>query len=125
MLHYVEIDNLAFSIGLSERVRSRVEEAGRVELTDAEATGLARSKIVHVVLVVGAMLATVRVAASFGPQLGPVVMGAIIYFVLWLGGLFEAKTADREKTKRHALFVTVSAVLGILGCSALVAVSSG
>lgn len=120
-----EIDNLAFSIGLSERVRSQVEEAGRVELTDDEVTALARSKVVHVVLIVAAMLVTVRVAAPLGPTLGPLVMGGIIYFVLWLGGLFDATITGREKTMRHALYVTACSALGALGCFVLIDASSG
>ena len=120
-----EIDNLAFSIGLSERVRSRVEEAGRVELTDDEATNLARSKVVHVVLIVAAMLVTVRVGAPLGPTWGPLVMGGIIYLVLWLGGLIEATMAGREKAMRHALYVTGSSALGVMGCFALIEVSTG
>ena len=34
---------------LSERVRSRVEDVGRVELTDAEAVAFVRTKVVHLV----------------------------------------------------------------------------
>lgn len=122
---HVEIDNLVFSVGLSERVRTRVEVAGRVELTDAEAAGLARSKVVHIVLVVLAMLANVRIASSFGPTQGPIVMGGMIYFVLWLAGLVEAIATGREKAGRHALFVTASAMLGALACFALITMSTG
>jgi hypothetical protein len=54
-----QIDNVAYVVGLSERVRTRVEEFGRVELRDAEAAVLVWSKAVHVVLLVGAVLVAV------------------------------------------------------------------
>ena len=79
----------------------------------------------HVTLIVAAMLVTVRGTAPLGPTLGPLTMGGIIYFVLWVGGLFEATTTDREKVMRHALYVTASSALGALGCFALIQVSSG
>ena len=43
---------LRFALALGERVRARVEDAGRVELDDAEASALARTKAVHVALLV-------------------------------------------------------------------------
>ena len=42
---------MAFAVGLSERLRSRVETAGRVELSDAEASALVRTKVVHITLI--------------------------------------------------------------------------
>ena len=45
------MDNIAFDLALGERVRARVD-AGRVELEDAEASALARTKAVHVALIV-------------------------------------------------------------------------
>eukprot|EP01052_Picozoa_sp_SAG31_P071591 SAG31_NODE_30513_length_380_cov_0.722420_1_plen_58_part_10 len=47
-----EVDNVAYQLALSERVRSRVEEMGRVQLTDKEAAALARTKAVHIFFVV-------------------------------------------------------------------------
>ena len=46
------IDNAAYAVVLSERVHTRVEEFGRVELQDTEAAALVRSKVVHMVLLV-------------------------------------------------------------------------
>ena len=42
-----EIDNIFYFFVLPERVRARVEEAGRVELTDQEAAAMIRTKVVH------------------------------------------------------------------------------
>ena len=49
-------DNVAFSSALSVRVRRRVEEFGRVELTDAEAKALSVTKGVHVAMIVFVIL---------------------------------------------------------------------
>ena len=40
MLFATEIDNVAYGFALSEHVRSRVEAAGRLELTAGEAAGM-------------------------------------------------------------------------------------
>ena len=47
-----EIDNVAFEVGLAERIRARVEDAARVELSESELKALARSKVVHVIVIV-------------------------------------------------------------------------
>ena len=54
-----QIDNAAYAVGLSERVRTRVEKFGRVELQDAEAMALVWGKAVHVALLVVAVPAAV------------------------------------------------------------------
>ena len=51
-------------MGLGERVRARVEESGRVEFDDVEAKALARTKIVHVSLIVVAVLSSVKLVGS-------------------------------------------------------------
>jgi hypothetical protein len=80
-----QIDNVAYAVGLSERVRTRVEEFGRVELRDAEAAALVRSKAVHVALIVGAVLATVW-SADGGTAANTIWPG----LAFWLGGVAEA-----------------------------------
>ena len=49
-------DNLCYLFGLGERLRARVEDAGRVELTDIEADAMGRSKEAHIVTIVGTVL---------------------------------------------------------------------
>jgi hypothetical protein len=52
VLFLCEIDNITYAVLLSERVRSRAEASGmRVEIGDAEAVALARTKVVHVALI--------------------------------------------------------------------------
>ena len=64
VLFLCEVDNIAYTILLSERVRMRVEEHGRAKLGDAEAEALTRSKAVHVALIMVAVVAAVRSAES-------------------------------------------------------------
>lgn len=82
ILFLCDIDNITFNLALGERVRARVEDAGHVELDDAEAAALARTKAAHVVLIVAFMLAAVWVQHSYGRGL-PLL-------ALPLGGVVEA-----------------------------------
>ena len=52
ILFLCDIDNMAYDRGLGEEVRMRVEESGRVDLGEAEATALVLTKAVHVGLIV-------------------------------------------------------------------------
>ena len=47
-----EIDNAMYAFGLSEALRRRVEDAGRVTLNDNERGSLAVSKELHIFFVV-------------------------------------------------------------------------
>eukprot|EP01052_Picozoa_sp_SAG31_P030273 SAG31_NODE_3091_length_4683_cov_47.153578_7_plen_156_part_00 len=76
--------NLAYAIGLSERVRRRVEAFGLVELGDAEASALQSSKVEHL----GLLIMVVPSCARFmNPWLVLVLPGAIVF---GLGGVAEA-----------------------------------
>jgi hypothetical protein len=66
ILFMCEVDNITYSLFLSERVRSRVEDAGRVELSDAEVAALVRTKVVHLVFLVVAVMASTLCAPLFG-----------------------------------------------------------
>eukprot|EP01043_Picozoa_sp_COSAG02_P065535 COSAG02_NODE_9923_length_2074_cov_1.293165_4_plen_141_part_00 len=50
ILFMTEIDNVFYFFVLPERVRARVEAAGRVELTDSEAAAMVRTKVAHGIL---------------------------------------------------------------------------
>lgn len=78
-----EIDNAAYSIALSERVRRRVEQNGRIDLSDGEAAELARIKTVHASLIAVTMVLSILTAngdATF----------YLAFLVFWLGGVAEA-----------------------------------
>jgi hypothetical protein len=70
-------------VGLSERVRTRVEEFGRVELQDTEVVALVWSKALHMVLIVVTVPAAVLLGDPLLPVLGP-------FLLFWLGGVAEA-----------------------------------
>ena len=64
VLFLCEIDNLLYAILLPERERARVEVEGRVELGEAEAAALMRSKAVHVAVLVVAVPCAVVLGGS-------------------------------------------------------------
>ena len=109
----LQIDNAAYAVGLSERVRTRVEKFGRVELHDTEAAALVWSKAVHVTLLVVAVPA----AVWSGNLLGWKVL-FIVFLAFWLGGVAEAVAASgagaAEKCKGVSK-VTGAAGLGLVG----------
>ena len=96
ILFLCDIDNIFFDLVLGERVRARVEDAGHVELDDGEASALARTKAVHVALLVlfvfGAVWSGVIPVAVFGPLLAFLLGGVAESFVPGVGA---AKTCKR------------------------------
>jgi hypothetical protein len=110
----LQIDNAAYVVGLSERVRTRVEEFGRVELQDTEWAALVRSKAVHMVVLV----ATVPASMWWGGTI--VFLGP--FFAFWLGGVAEAIATPgagaAEKIKGVGK-ATAAVVLGVVGLGTL------
>jgi len=82
ILFLCDIDNITFDLALGERVRARVEDAGHVELDDAEASALARTKAVHVALLVLAVLGAV--------WSGSLAAFLLSFLAFLLGGVAEA-----------------------------------
>ena len=110
-------------VGLSERVRTRVEEFGRVELRDDEAVALVWSKAVHlhVVLLVVAVPVVVWSGTS---QIGGAVF-FISFPAFWLGGVAEAVATPGAGAAEKAKGVgkaTGAFVLGVVGFVTLVGV---
>lgn len=91
ILFMCEVDNVAYTIGLSERVRTRYEQRGRVELTTTEATAMVRSKVAHVSLIVFAVLLTVESTSFIGGE-NPLIASTLLVFLL--GGMVEAFVPD-------------------------------
>jgi hypothetical protein len=105
-----QIDNVAYVVALSERVRTRVEQFGRVELRDTEAAVLVRSKAVHV-----GLLVAVVPTAVWSANGGAIFFAPFLAF--WLGGVAEAVAtpgaAATEKIKGVGK-ATAAAVLGLV-----------
>ena len=110
ILFLCDIDNIAFDLALGERVRARVEDAGRVELDDAEASALARTKAVHVALIVLAVLGAVWSG-------DPVVAFFLAPLAFLLGGVAEAFVpgAGAAETAKRVGKVLGAWLLGFVG----------
>jgi hypothetical protein len=94
-------------VGLSERVRTRVEEFGRVELQDTEAEALVRSKAVHVVLLV---VAVPTIVWSGNAR----VAVLILFLAFWLGGAWR-RWSPRRAPGRPRRSRASAALLGVVG----------
>lgn len=77
---------MAHAILLGERVRTRVEKHGRVELSDSEAVALARSKAIHA----GLLLVLVPTIVSLAPTYALLAMLPLPFAGFWLGAVTEA-----------------------------------
>ena len=108
VLFLCEIDNLLYAILLPERERARVEVEGRVELGEAEAAALMRSKAVHVVVLV----VVVPCAVAYGGSVGSV--GSLAF---WVAGVTEAVlgSAGAGEACKEVGKVTGRWLLGFVG----------
>ena len=113
----LQIDNAAYSVGLSERVRTRMEEFGRVELRDAKAVALVRSKVVHVALLAGAVLAGVWSASGQ-------VTALLVWLAFWLGGVAEAVATPGAGAAEKAKGVGKATAAALLGFAGLMTVNA-
>lgn len=66
ILFMCEIDNFCYAVGLSERVRSRVESLGHIELSTKDAATLVRMKTTHLVVLTCSVVGGVMLAGSDG-----------------------------------------------------------
>eukprot|EP01052_Picozoa_sp_SAG31_P027528 SAG31_NODE_2583_length_5435_cov_55.000000_4_plen_198_part_00 len=65
----LDVDNLSYSFGLGERARERVDSCGHVDLTDAQARRLSRTKVLSVSVVLVVTLWLVDNGASVAAML--------------------------------------------------------
>ena len=86
VLFLCEIDNLLYAILLPERERARVEVEGRVELGEAEAATLMRTKAVHVALV----LVVVPCAVGAHAKVDTMLSLSLPFVAFWVAGVTEA-----------------------------------
>eukprot|EP01043_Picozoa_sp_COSAG02_P060413 COSAG02_NODE_7889_length_2803_cov_28.147189_4_plen_136_part_00 len=120
VLFLCEIDNLAYAIGLGEKLRARVDTEGRVELGEAEADALILSKTVHVCVLV-AVVPCIVWAGGRGDTVGLLVAYTLSVLVFWLAGAVEAvadATGAAEACKEVGR-VTGWWLLGLVGFGVL------
>jgi hypothetical protein len=116
VLFLCEIDNLLYAILLPERERARVEVEGRVELGEAEAAALMRSKAVHVLLLVAAVPCAVMVGG--GGDLASLWLAQYLPFLaFWLAGVTEAVlgSVSAGEACKEVGKVTGRCLLGLIG----------
>lgn len=129
ILFMTEIDNVCYHFGLGEKIKARMEAAGRVVLTGQENESLLRLKTVHIVLIVLSCLVTVMLAGSsvdhrlvpgvpiFGSPAALFFISIFFMFwVFWLGAVLEAwgRGWDSKQVLRHVGVVTGERVLSVI-----------
>ena len=116
ILFIFEVDNAMFTVGTAERVRTRVETVGRVEIQEAEARKLARTKWIYTGMVTIAVLAGVQLAVPMSKLTdNPVFAGVHLVnsFVLALASVIdELSDPDRNGVLRRVGYAIGLSVLG-------------
>ena len=107
VLFLLDVDNIIFSTALSDKVRAQVEEAGRVQVTAAQATRMARTKLAHIVLVIGFVLVSVSTRLTY------LKAGALAFVVMWAGGMVEGCMAADSTSEFGVWFVSRAAGLAV------------
>ena len=107
LLFLCDIDNFTYKVLLSERVRTRVEKNARVELGDAEALALARSKVVHAALI----FTTVPLSLWAAKTQLPLLL-FLPRLPFWVAGVVEVATGPNEGAQRTAVGKGVARVTG-------------
>ena len=106
VLFMTELDNITYSVGLSEPVRTLVEVGARLELDKTDMDMLWRSKVAHMSCIMLAVVVIVITGSPFGFGLVPVAFGVA-------GAVVELGREGEPLEKAKAVVATgVAAVLG-------------
>jgi hypothetical protein len=113
-----EIDNICFAVLLGERARGRVEELGRMELTDQEARWLVHSKAVYLPVIVATQLAGIAILGtgggkSWSPSL-PFIMFAVAGCII-----AAIRGGPWIQVAKGVGTAVLAAVLGMVSCFTL------
>ena len=123
ILFLMDIDNQTFDFALPEAVRSLVEESGHVELSDAQAAGLARTKPIHIFLIVAAVLGAVAVGA-YGVHAAAFIFSFLAFGLAGATEAFGAGRSGAEVCKEIAK-TAGAALLGMVGFFVLLVLALG
>ena len=120
VLFLLEVDNITFDAALSERLRSVVEEMGHVELSEAQTATLARTKPVHIVLIVATVLGAVAIGGSSGDA-GWQAGFSFPFLAFGLGDAVEVFDGGRSGAEvcKKVTKTTLAMLLGFVGFTAL------
>jgi hypothetical protein len=125
VLFLLEVDNITFRAALREQLRSQVEEQGHVVVSDPQADALARTKPVHIVLLMAMVLGGVAYGGATGNFKEAAIFTSFLAFFLaraaeaFGGGRSGAEVA-KEVAKAAGAFV-----LGFFGFFVLLIISIG
>ena len=104
-----EIDNIAYRVGLSEPMRTKIEQEARIELNAKQMESLVRTKTVHATLIVLCVVASVLVLQTSGGEF----FAAIPFLV---GGIAEAVVPGLTTTE---IVKSVGVVMGKMALGAV------
>eukprot|EP01052_Picozoa_sp_SAG31_P023491 SAG31_NODE_1941_length_6859_cov_3.362278_2_plen_461_part_00 len=120
VLFLCEADNIAYRVLLNERVRSRVEAQGCVDLADDRVTSLARAKLIHTGLITAAIPAGVWSSQSMAMITPPLVF--LIAGVAAKVSDVVASGGEAKHVCKGILEVALAWTLGALGFVVLFAI---
>ena len=113
VLFLYDIDNIAFSQLLPERLRSRIERDGKVQLDDEDVAGMQVLRHTYMPVIASGVVLGVIVAASEGSSYLPL---AVNFFSCWCAGLAtEAQLFGGKSIQKRAAAMCVAWARGIAG----------
>ena len=124
VLFLLEVDNITFDAALREQLRSRVEEEGHVELSDAQADALARTKPVHIVLIMATLLGAVAIGGATGDFKSAAIFSTFLAFLLaGVARAFDRRGETEVHVAKKVAQTAAATMLGMCGWGALVLAS--
>ena len=112
-----EVDNLIYAVGLQERVRARVEKAGRVDLVDTDTVVLNRMKLCYAVVVLAAVFSGIVRGGLLkeGMQIGEDNTFQSSFACFFVGNVVEAATTPGTTTKERLRGVALAICCFVVG----------
>ena len=96
-LFLLEVDNAVWSIGMSEKSRSKIEEKGKVYMTESEAETLCQSKRITMALIVLSELVGAFAMGFSGDITLPCHITSVI--AIWFSGVFDTVILMRKNSR--------------------------
>ena len=125
VLFLLEVDNITFHAALREQLRSRVEEQGHVVVSDAQVEILARTKPVHIAMIVAAVLGAVAIGGATGEfKLAGIFPSFLAFFLARAAEAFGGGRGGAEVAKGVAETAGAT-VLGMVAWIALLLIHVG
>jgi hypothetical protein len=120
LLFLCDIDNLAYAIGISESARHKFDATGQMKLSEAETATLARSKLVHIVLIPPTVIGAVIIAGVTGNE---AIANLPIVAFLFGGRLPRLRATNVEPWGRRVLVGTGQWLCGFVAWYAMFSIA--